>query len=251
MTLVRQPDNNAWGLGRIPDYVLVFLFFYIFFLVNLTANFSGPHDSMGYLNDILRGRDLFPAPHLLYHYMVYLVFHVEKFFFPHATDYYLIEAIDAFWGCMSLSLVYRIFVRRLQFRKSEAFLATSICAFSFGMWFYCSNIEVYMPPLFFILWLLYICSKSQLNTRELILLAVIHMLAVLFHQVNVLLTPIVLWKFWQSRKEIPFFKTFGLYALSSILVVGGLYFILGWYVERQNNIQEFSSWIIFISFSLS
>jgi hypothetical protein len=230
-------------ISRVSDKVYVFLFFFIFFLLNLTANFSGPHDSMGYLNDIIRGRNLFPAPHLLYHFTVYLVLHILQFLFPRTTDFYLVEAIDAFWGCLGLTMIYRIFVTRILIKKTEAFLATCICAFSFGMWFYCSNIEVYMPPLFFLLWALYICTGPKLNSKNAILLASVHIMAVLFHQVNVLFTPIIIWKYWISKDNIPFLKTVFLYAASSIAVVGGLYFILGWYVEGQNNIEKFSKWI--------
>jgi len=128
-------------LYKIPNTVYVFAAFFIFFIVNLTSNFSGPHDSMGYLNDFLKGRDLFPAHHLLYHYITYQVFHLFRFLFHGVRDYFLVEAVDTIWGCLGLTMVYRILLKRAMMTKTEAFLGTCVTAFSFGMWFYCSNIH--------------------------------------------------------------------------------------------------------------
>jgi hypothetical protein len=230
-------------LSKIPNTIYVFLFFFTFFVLNLTSNFSGPHDSMGYLNDLQKGRDLFPAHHLLYHYMDFQILHFLRHIFWYTADYYLVEMIDTFWGCLGLAVLYKIFSHRMNMTSTESFFGTAVAAFSFGMWFYCSNIEVYMPPLFFLLFGLYLCMKNQLQSRDVLLLTFVHCLAVLFHQANVLFAPIVLWKFWDSRKNIPFIRSLLLYGLSSIVIVGGIYFIVGWWVDGHNNAKDFNTWI--------
>lgn len=227
----------------IPDTVYIFLGFFIFFLLNLTSNFSGPHDSMGYLNDFDKGRDLFPAPHLLYHYTTYLLLHFLTFLLPHVEHYYLVEAIDACWGCLGLTVVYRIFLHRIQMNRKESLLGTTVIAFSFGFWFYSSNIEVYMPPLFFLLYCLYICTKKNLEPKDIFRLAVLHALAILFHQANVLFTPIILYKIWSSRKTIPFIKSLIRYCAISATAVIVIFFIFGWYIDRQNNLGDFYKWL--------
>jgi hypothetical protein len=198
---------------------------------------------MGYLDDLQKGIHLFPPEHILYHYTTFRLLAILKFVLPHAQDYYLVETLDAFWGCLGLTVIYRIFLNRMSMARSEAFLGTAVVAFSFGMWFYSSNIEVYMPPLFFLLYGLYLCTGEPLQPKGVILLIVVHCLAVLFHQSNVLFTPIVLWKCWDSRKNIPFARSFAIYAVVALVCVAGFYFAIGWWVEGQNTPAGFSKWL--------
>ncbi|MBN9384774.1 MAG: DUF2723 domain-containing protein [Chitinophagaceae bacterium] len=230
-------------LLKVPDTVYVFLFFFIFFAFNLTSNFSGPHDSMSYLLGFIKGGDLFPPHHLLYHITTYGVFRFLSFIFPHIPDYHLVEISDAIWGCLALTVVYRIFLHRIQMEKKEAFFSTCVVAFSFGIWFYCSNIEVYMPPLFFLISILYICMKPALQRKDILPLALLYSLSILFHQANVLITPVIAWKLWASRKQTPFLPSAIRIALISALLVGGLYVIIGWGVEGQSNFKDFYAWL--------
>lgn len=232
---------KSW-LSRIPEQVYVFFIFFLFFALNLTSNFSGPHDSMGYLNDIEKARDLFPAHHLLYHYTSFQLFHLLRLVLP-VQPYYILEIIDSFWGCLGLTTVFLIFRRRMRMTRVESFTGTAVVAFSFGMWFYCSNIEVYMPPLFFLLCGLYLCCKDQFGIRDAVMLTLVHCLAVLYHQSNVLFTPIVLWKFWDARKKIPFLRTIVAYGISSFILVAGIYFLIGWYGDAHNSPKEFYTWL--------
>jgi hypothetical protein len=82
-----------------------------------------------------------------------------------------------------------------------------------------------------------------LNSRDVILITIVHCLAVLFHQSNVLLAPVVIWKLWDSRKTIPFFRSLVRYGVTSFIVVAGIYFIVGWVVDGHNNPKDFDLWI--------
>ncbi|MEJ7735809.1 MAG: hypothetical protein WKF97_00165 [Chitinophagaceae bacterium] len=231
------------ALNRIPEPFFVFSIFFVFYLLNLTENFSGPHDSMSYLNEIRQGKGLFQPHHLLYHFTTYHLLHFLQIFFSNVQPYYLVAIIDCVWGCLSLAIAYQFFRNRFLFSRAEAFCATSVIAFSFGMWFYSTNVEVYMPPLFFLLCGLYITTKEFLTKRDVVLLAIVHSLAILFHQSNVLFTPIVLWKLWQSRKAVNLGRSILQYALIGILLVAGSYVIAGWWIEGHNDLQSFNTWI--------
>lgn len=230
-------------LTKVPDTVYVFLFFFIFFAFNLTSNFSGPHDSMSYLLGFIKGGDLFPPAHLLYHITTYGVFRFLSFLFPHIPDYHLVEISDAIWGCLALTVVYRIFLHRIQMSRREAFLSTCVAAFSFGIWFYCSNIEVYMPPLFFLLYILYFCMKPALQRKDILPVTLLFSLAILFHQANVLITPVILWKLWASRRQLPFIPSVIRAGLISALLVAGAYIIIGVGVEGQHNFKDLYAWL--------
>jgi hypothetical protein len=230
-------------LAGIPDTVVVFCIFFLFFALNLTSNFSGPHDSMGYLNEIEKHKDLFPAAHLLYHYIAFLLFHLLHWIFGGVRDYFLVEIVDTIWGCLGLTVVYRIFLLRMKMTRTEAFLGTCVAAFSFGMWFYCSNIEVYMPSTFFLLLGLFLCMKDDLTNKDVTLITLVHCLAVLFHESNVLFAPVVLWKFWDSRRTIRFWPSFFRYTITSVILVAGVYILLGTLAAGNHTFVTFMAWL--------
>lgn len=230
-------------IAGIPDTVFVFFIFFLFFALNLTSNFSGPHDSMNYLNEIEKQKDLFPAAHLLYHYIAFLLFHVFHWLFGGVRDYFLVEIVDTIWGCLALTVVYRIFLQRMRMTRTEAFLGTCVTAFSFGMWFYCSNIEVYMPSTLFLLLGLFLCMKEELTNRDVLLITLVHCLAVLFHESNVLFAPIVLWKFWDSRRTIRFWPSVFRYAITSVILVAGIYILLGTLAAGNHTSAAFMTWL--------
>ena len=61
----------------------VFFVFLIIYLFSLTSNFTGPHDSMAYLEMLRTKSHLWHPHHLLYHELTYYWLHLLKIFFPH------------------------------------------------------------------------------------------------------------------------------------------------------------------------
>lgn len=230
-------------MKKIPEQLLVFAGAYIFFLFTLAENFSGPHDSITYLNGIVDGYPLVNQHHLLYHYAAYLWLQVWQFVFPSVKDYYIVEAFSALWGSASLAVVYSFFRNRFLLSKKESLFSTLVILFSYGFWFYSTNIEVYAAPMFFILLALYYLTQSHLGERHWWLVILLHCLAIVFHQVNALFTPVIVYKLWKQRKEISFFKWFSRYAITGILIVGGAYFVVGWMVEEQNSLSKWIKWM--------
>lgn len=221
----------------------IFLGFFLFLLCFLSNNFSAPHDAIGYLNGIESGTDLFRPHHLLFHIMMFEALRVLKMIMPSVPNHFIIESINALWGAMSLAVVYFIFRRRFNYDPLTAFIGTCLPAFSFGFWFYSTNIEVYVVPLFFLLLCVLFLSKERLSKRDLHFVIAFHVLAILFHQVNILFTPIIIWKIWQQRKVMPFTPMLLRYALLGGGIVILAYVSIGIFVLKHQTLDDFFRWI--------
>src|SRR6478736_4039816 len=133
--------------------------------------------------------------------------------------------------------------KRFHLKPITAFLGTCLPAFSFGIWFYSANIEVYMPSLFFMLLILYKLTSDTFNNKTLSIVILLHVLAILFHQVNIIFTPVILWKIWQKRNEIPVLKSLLFYSLCGGGFVMAIYFIVGYGVLGHHDTDKFMAWI--------
>jgi hypothetical protein len=228
---------------KVPEQLLVFTGVFLFFLATLAANFSGPHDSIGYLNGIVSGKHLFHPHHLFYHFVTHYWYVFVKALFPGVKDYYLVEVFTALWGSGIMTVVYSFFRKRFNISVLQAVIGTTVVAFTYGPWFYSTNIEVYAPPMFFLLMALYILTKKDFQKNDVWKVALLNILAILFHQVHVLFAVVILYKLWQQRKTINLFSSVAQYAIMGIVLVGGAYFIVGWVVEGQNSGAKWMSWL--------
>ncbi len=213
--------------------LIVWIISYLFFLSTLVNNFSASHDSIHYLNDIVNGTNLFHQHHLLYHFLANKWLLLWQGL---AADHYVIESFTALWGASALTMVYLFFRRRFHHSGIISALGTAVVAFSYGVWFYSVNIEVYLPPLFFILLCLYILAKKTFAVSDVWKIALFHSLAILFHQVNILFAIVVLYGIMKNKM----YSSLRVYALTGIVIVGTIYFIAGWIIEGHNS---FSGWI--------
>jgi hypothetical protein len=238
--------------SRIRGALIVWIASYLFFIVMLVNNFSASHDSIHYLHNIVRGENLFHQHHLLYHFLANQWFRFWTGFFgceahhPLATggllycrQHYIIESFTALWGSSVLTVVYLFFRNRFHLTRNACLLGTTIVAFSYGVWFYSVNVEVYMPPLFFILWSLYVLTNKDFSVKDIWKIAVLHSLAILFHQVNILFTIVVLYVLIRNR----IFKSVIGYGMLGLLITGGAYFTIGWFVVGTNSFDSWLNWM--------
>lgn len=230
-------------IAGLPEQFYIFLGFFIFFLLMLASNFSGPHDSIGYLNGIVRGNALFHQHHLLYHFITHYWLVGARAVFPAVPDYFLVEGFTALWGSGSLAIAYMFFRNRFGLAAPLSFLSTTVIAFTYGMWFYSVNIEVYAPPMFFLLAALYKLSDQNFSQRDVWKVALLQSAAILFHQVHILFSVTILYILWKYRKKISITKAVAQYAAIGIVLVGGAYFIIGWMVEGQNSFAKWMQWL--------
>ncbi len=228
---------------KIPEPLLVFAGAFIFFLCTLAENFSGPHDSIGYLNGIVSGKHLSHPHHLLYHFTAHYWLVFTQGIFPGIKDYYLVETFTALCGSGSVAVIYCFFRNRFKLTAWVSVLNTSVIVFSYGVWFYSTNIEVYAPPMFLLLASLYILTKEKISRNDFLKAALLHALAILYHQFHALFTPVVLYIIWNRRHEIKLVPSLIQYTVIGIVLVGGTYFLMGWVVEGQNSPEKWVHWM--------
>jgi hypothetical protein len=227
----------------IDSPISVFVIFLVIYLLTLTSNFTAPHDSMAYLNMLKTGEGLWHPHHLLYHVASLEWLKFWKLIFPSVEDYRIVESFSSAWGAAVLAFVFVFFRRRFNQPPVGAWLCTAVVGFSYGIWFYSANVEVYMPSLFFTVWTLYYLTEREWSSKQVWRIGIVHSLAILFHQMNVLLIPIVLYKIFTQRKNIYVFKSMFWYGLAGLVLVGGAYFLGGWVAEGNNNVADWITWM--------
>ena len=233
---------KAIPLPKRKEGGLVFIVFLLFFILTRTANFSSAHDSIDYLNNLNLGTNLFINAHLLYHITAYGFMKAVMALHLETHSYYAVELMDSIWASGSMMIVYLFFRNRFGFNGVSAFISTWVPALSFGFWFYATNIEVYMPPLLFLLCAMYILTKKSVNGRNFILVAVLHSLAIMYHQSNIIFLPVVLFRMWQSRDHIRIRVIFAAYAGIGILMVAGSYLGISWFALGYHSWAGFHTW---------
>lgn len=221
----------------------VFAVFFVIYLLTLTSNFTAPHDSMAYLNMLKTGEGLWHPHHLLYHIASLQWLNFWKLIFPGVEDYRIVESFSTFWGAATLAIIFIFFRKRFNLAPLTSWLCTAVVGFSYGIWFYSVNVEVYMPSLFFTTRVLYLVTEKEWSSRQVWRIGLVHSLAILFHQMNILLIPIVLYKIITQKKNIYVFKSIFWYGLTGLALVGGVYFIGGWVAEGNNNITDWVAWM--------
>ena len=233
-----KPINSMRGA------VMVWLISYIFFLLTLANNFSASHDSINYLNGIVNRVNLFHPHHLLYHYYAHLWLILFRNIFPAVAEHYIIESFTAAWGSAVLAICYLFFRNRFNVSQSISVLGLTLIAFSYGTWFYSVNIEVYAPPVFFILCCLYIITKEEPVDADVWKVAILQSFAILFHQMNILFSLIVIYWLITNRRKLNAMSSFLKYAVLGLMLTGGVYIICGVIYEQKNTIATFTEWIL-------
>jgi len=230
--------------SRLLDHAAtVFFFFLLIYLLSLTSNFTGPHDSMAYLQMLKQKEHLWHPHHLLYHELTYYWLHLLKYFFPGHEDYFLVESFSSCFGAGTVAIVYLFFRRRFHLPILTSWIGTGIVGFSYGVWFYSINVEVYAPSLFFTIACLYQLTRREWNAQAVWLTALFHSLAILFHQMNILLIPVVLYKIFEQRKNIFVLKSIFWYGLTGLVLVGGTYFLAGRFGEGHTDVKGWMAWM--------
>lgn len=233
-----KPINGMRGA------VMVWLVSYVFYLLTLADNFSASHDSINYLNGIVKGEHLFHPHHLLYHYYAHLWLLLFQNIFTGIAHHYIIESFTAVWGSAILAVCYMFFRVRFNLSLGISALAITLIAFSYGVWFYSVNIEVYSPPIFFILSALFIISKKESRESDVWKVAILQSFAILFHQVNILFTVIVVYWLFDNRGRFNFLNSFLKYAVLGVILTGGIYIVCGVLYEHKTTVPEFTEWIL-------
>lgn len=229
------------SINRFTGVFLLWITSYVFFLATMVNNLSASHDSIHYLVGIVRGEQLFHPHHLLYHFLARQWLVIFSAVFPGAGAHHIIQSFTALWGSSAVVAIYLFFRNRFRLGPTQALLSLCPIVFSYGFWFYSVNIEVYLPPLFFMICTLYVMSSARFTSANTWKGGLLHAVAILFHQVNVLF--MVTAVYLLVKRKSPGGKT-GLagYLFTTISIVGAAYFLGGWVMEGNNTPALWIRW---------
>ncbi|MGZ5253369.1 MAG: hypothetical protein ACXWV4_03340 [Flavitalea sp.] len=236
-------------------------YFFIYFsvlglyLFSLQNNFSASHDAITYLNHISAGKHLFHPHHLLYNAVLNVWLNTWHFILPFVSVHFIIESFSAVCGSGIVLVSYIFFTRRFFLDYNSSAVCSVIIAFSYGVWCYSTNIEVYAPSILFSLLVLLRLSRKELTRPDLYVIAGLHILAILFHQVNVLLTPViivyVLRSFNASQSNgISGKKAVVLYLVPTTLIVLATYILTASFYADEKSLSGIIKWTLFYATEL-
>ena len=230
---------------RFKAFMLVYLAVLLFYLFSLQQNFSSSHDAITYLVHITEGKELFHPHHLLYNASAWAWLKGLSAFLPNIPDYYLVEAFSAFWGSGIILLCYLFFTGRFGKRSRYAALASTVIAFSYGIWCYSTNVEVYAPSIFFSLWILYVLTGEKQERKDIYKISILHIAAILFHQVNILLLPVILLAMYFRTDRRRYLRDGLIYITVTGLTSLGVYLAAGILIVGKNTPSTFWSWMTY------
>ncbi len=154
------------------------------YLLTLSQNQAIAHDGIIYSTKAKEGVWVFHPHHLLYH-----VFTLSIVKFLHLLGlqwevFLIMSAINSIFGAGLITLIVKILVEQYSFEKVYAAAAAGVIAFSYGVWYYSTCVEVYIIPLFFALLSFYFYLKNPVDLAK---IAISASIATLFHQTYVFL----------------------------------------------------------------
>lgn len=221
----------------------------LLYIATQAQNISAAHDAAEYLLEIRNGLYFHPH-HLFFNATAALWIGAMQSLFPSLEAAACIGWLNAIFGAACFALVVQILQRRIGLTPTNAILGALPSAFSFGVWFYSTTVEVYIIPLFFLLLALYLLTAKELPMRRILLAAGVHGVAVLFHQVHVLFTiPAIylLWRHFRQRPGSPWgdslIPRITAYLLLSGAVAAIPYFIIGVFVLDLHSPAAFTEWL--------
>jgi len=232
----------------------------IYFLFNLSIlNLYLDLDIVRYYNDVVAG-DLFHPHHLLYTSSGRFFFEIfkEYFGFTHSAMFFM-QIYNLFISSFTIGFIFLSFYI-ISKKIILSFLFSSIVGFSNAYWFYSHVNDTPLIPGCFAIYLFFITffilnpkfildfsgiknkikiekKKKKILIIGSIFIAIIHTLAIGFHQTNILIYPAIaaLYLFPDKWKENPIYliklkeKIFGLliYSFITAIFVSGIYIYAG------------------------
>ena len=195
-----KADRRIWG-----EWVFVLFAALLLYGVTLSPNLSAAHDSITYINTIEVGsqdQGWFHPHHLLYSPVAAAWLGLWRYLGVEGSSVDVVTTLNALFGALSVSIFYLLLRRRLSLSSAAALVGTALMTFSYGVWFYSTTVEVYVIPLFFLLWAFYLLTAGRISGIRAGLVGAISGLAVLFHQVHILFAIVVLAALVLRRKHL-------------------------------------------------
>jgi 4-amino-4-deoxy-L-arabinose transferase-like glycosyltransferase len=158
------------------------------------------------------------------------------------------QMLSSLAGAGGLAIFYKL-AWELSRSRVAALIATLMLALTYGYWFYSVEVDIYLPPLFFLLiaaWLLTKVVKDGKSspTWRLYAIGLAHAVAILVHQATLFIMPafaLGLWLIPEHRRER--LLRVVRYALALAGAVIPAYIFAGAVVAGQNTPEAFLKWV--------
>lgn len=210
--------------------------FYVFFPTQ-----NSTLDAFGYAAQIKYSKDLFLPHHLLYNAFYYVLIYPVKAIFPQVEVLMICKIFNSLFVIINLIVLSKI-LDILNFKRLEIILLLIFAGFSYNIWRFGTENEVYILPITFSLVGSYFFLKfiKINNLKHLFFAGFFTALACLFHQNHFFwwlgtLLGVFLWK----RN----FRTIFVYSISAILVLITYVIVLFFY---SHEIPNFTSFLHFV-----
>ncbi len=199
--------------------ILIFLVLLAVYLLTFVRIHS--YDAIPFVMMVEKGDvpALFHPHHILYHYLVYLVYHVLGAMGYAGGAMPVHQGISALFGALGIVVFFNL-VKRLTADRFAASISSALLAFSYGYWAYSVEAEVYIPCLFFVLLALSYLYRflERPRLRYVLIIAALNGAAVWFHISAGLLWPSVVFVLFSSR-QLPLRKRLRFSVLYSVLLL--------------------------------
>ena len=238
-------ENNILSVGA-GLTVAPFLFFFITYVLLLSQNLSITHDSIEYLLEVAHAQLTFHANHLLYQPSLHLIAYIFSLLGIDINIQIAIEIVSALAGALALQAAYLIMLNRLHLNPLTAWAGLFACGFSFGIWYYSVAIEIYTIPLCFLAWSFYFLLNENLSNKIVFIAAVLHSLAILFHQTAILFAFVPVFAILTISNKT-FFQRIALlavYVLTGTVLVSSTYIGIAFFIGATESLQEFLIWFL-------
>gem|GEM_PF-3470230 len=158
------------------------------------------------------------------------------------------QMLSSLAGAGGLALFYKLSWEWSRSRIASI-ISTLALALSYGYWFYSVEVEIYLPPLFFLLLATWLLSRAVKEGEggpiwRFYLIGLAHAMAALIHQASLFIVPafaLGIWLVAGSRRER--LLRVMRYILALLGVVIPAYLFAGMVIAGQNTPETFMKWI--------
>ncbi len=231
------------GKPRLPP-VLRQSWFYgvlVLFLYLLFPNRNYFFDAVDYAYSARTGIGLFHPHHLIYNAMGHLLYRVFlPLSGPAGPDALLIlRLVNSLVTAAMVGLLHAVLCRLT--RPDLAALGALLFAFSYGIWYMATSVEVYPMTLFLEVLALFLFLRARAVSVPLCIeLGALTGIGMLFHQTGIFFVPVMallMWRRLHSQRAMLFYST------TAGFVAGVPYLLVGW-MQGARTMQAYKSWIL-------
>ena len=160
----------------------------------------------------------------------------------------LMQTVDSLAAATAVTIFFAILLR-LSKKVTASLLFALLLAFSMAVWEYAIEVEVYTCGLVFLMVSLLLMANSLSQGAEprpgtLVALGVFGGLACLFHQMHILLVPVVCtFIYFVGKGLFPKLKMAILYLVPLTVLVGGSYAGVGYALDKLPSVTSFYNWL--------